>query len=177
MQCTVVEFQVKPESYDAWLVGFGAAQKTVYDEEPGCIMFQLLKRRKRNLAPEDPLRGNFVLLAVFESVEALKFHGEEVLPKLLNTPTMQNMLAAPSKGTSMPVCGVAMHRKDIDDHEDVMWVIGEIPVPTENAKELEKWMCAAMPKMEAEEPLTLFYNMLGPFKTENGVSYYYQIDA
>merc|ERR1712196_194863 len=71
------------------------------------------------------------------------------------------------------------HREDVDgrENDDIMWVIGEIPVPTENAKELERWMCEAMPKMEAEEPGTLFYNMLGPFKVENGVSYYYQIDA
>ena len=35
----------------------------------------------------------------------------------------------------MPVCGVSMHRKDIDD-SGVIWALGDIPVPAEKGKEL-----------------------------------------
>lgn len=76
----------------------------------------------------------------------------------------------------MPVCGQAMHRRDLDE-AGVIWALASFPVKTAKAKEMEAVTVGAFPKMEVEDLGTLFYNLLGPHKTEGDISYYYQIDA
>ena len=90
MQCSLIEFDVKPECIDAWLTTFTEFQARVYDEEPACLLFQLARD------PEAP--GHFTVLEIHETREALKLH-MELVPKIF--PINEEQLASPP-GSEIP---------------------------------------------------------------------------
>merc|ERR1719456_1227906 len=102
MQCIVLMMHVKPGHEDLFEENFRKMQAWVYENEPGNMLYQLTRD------PKDPL--NYILIHIYESREALKFHVAAMTKLAEQDPDQADHTSGPPTAHMMPVVGRPVHR-------------------------------------------------------------------
>jgi len=157
MQCIVAHINVKPESAADWEASFAKQGQTVFDNEPGCLLYQLAKD------PKKP--GAYTVMEIYKDDAAVKTHMANL--KKNADPAQGKMMDGRPELHLMPCAFPNFVFKGSTD-KATQAIIAKIPADPDKTDDFEKATSPALPQVNDKEPGCSLY-CWGKHQKEKGV--------